>query len=100
MSTTSAMCMDDAPAMSEVVDAARGAVRVSGHLTVQGADLLRGTVETLRRGGHRRVLVDLADVRVTDPEGLHVLRERERSLAAEGAQLLLRPAGDWADQAG
>ena len=44
----------DISAMTEVVDSLRGAVRVSGHLTVQGADLLRGTVEILRRGGHRR----------------------------------------------
>ncbi|UOX99739.1 STAS domain-containing protein [Blastococcus sp. PRF04-17] len=82
----------DGPAMTEVVDSSRGAVRVSGHLTVQGADLLRGTVETLRRGGHTRVLVDLQGVQAADAAGLHVLRDVERSLAAEGARLLVDPA--------
>lgn len=81
----------DSSAMTEVVDSLRGAVRVSGHLTVQGADLLRGTVEILRRGGHRRVLVDLQDVRSADAAGLHDLHDLERSLAADGGRLLLRP---------
>ncbi|MGY1742616.1 MULTISPECIES: STAS domain-containing protein [unclassified Blastococcus] len=81
-------------AMTEVVDTRRGAVRVSGHLTVQGADLLRGTVESLLRGGHRRVLVDLHDVRATDPAGVHVLRDVARATAAGGSELLLQPPLD------
>ncbi|RBY90622.1 STAS domain-containing protein [Blastococcus sp. TF02A-26] len=83
-----------APAMHEVVDVRRGSVRVSGHLTSQGADLLRGTVESLFRGGHRRVLVDLGDVRGTDPAGVHVLRDVERVVAARGAELVVRPPLD------
>jgi anti-anti-sigma regulatory factor len=78
-------------AMTEVVDSLRGAVHVSGHLTAQGADLLRGTVESLCRGGHRRVLVDMRDVRAADIAGLQVLRDMERDLAADGACLLLHP---------
>ena len=82
----------DVPAMSEVVDSLHGTVRVSGHLTVQGADLLRGTVETLRRGGHRRVLVDLQGVEAADAAGLHVLRDMQRSLAVDGGRLVVEPA--------
>jgi anti-anti-sigma regulatory factor len=77
--------------MTEIVDSRRGAVRVSGLLTLQGADLLRGAVETLHRGGHARVLLDLRDVRVADDAGLHVLRDVQRSLAADGGDLVLRP---------
>ncbi len=91
MSAVRARHVDRGPAMTETVDSRRGAVRVSGHLTVQGADLLRGTVEQLRRGGHARVLLDLRDVRAVDDAGLHVLGEVQRALAADGGQLLLRP---------
>ncbi|SOC50087.1 hypothetical protein SAMN05660748_2826 [Blastococcus aggregatus] len=77
------------PALTEVVDPLRGAVRVSGHLTVQGADLLRGTVECLRRSGHDRVLLDLGDVRSAESAGLHDLRDLEQSMADEGGELLL-----------
>ncbi len=76
-------------AMTEVVHVRRGAVRVTGDLTAQGADLLRGTVESLVRGGHRRVLVDLRELRSTDAAGARVLRDVERALAADGASLLL-----------
>ena len=75
--------------MTEVVDACKGSVLVSGHLTVQGADLLRGTVERLRRRGHERVLLDLGEVRAVDFAGLHVLRDLERTVAADGGELLL-----------
>jgi anti-anti-sigma regulatory factor len=75
--------------MTEVVDSRRGSVRVIGHLTVQGADLLRGTVESLCRGGHARVLLDLEDVRAVDLAGLHVLQDLERTMAADGSELLL-----------
>ena len=80
---------DGRPAMTEVVDSRRGSVRVSGDLTAQGADLLRGTVECLRRGGHAVVLLDLGDVRTADSAGLHDLRALERAVAADGGELLL-----------
>ena len=75
--------------MTEVVDAHRGSVRVSGDLTVQGADLLRGTVECLRRGGHAVVLLDLGGVRTADSAGLRDLHALRRSVAEDGGELLL-----------
>jgi len=78
--------------MTEVVDSRRGSVRASGHLTVQAADLLRGTVECLRRDGHARVQLDLHEVRAVDFAGLHVLRDLERTVAADGGELLLLAA--------
>jgi anti-anti-sigma regulatory factor len=56
---------------------------------VQGADLLRGTVENLRRRGHERVLLDLAEVRAVHRAGMRVLRELARTVAADGGELLL-----------
>jgi anti-anti-sigma regulatory factor len=67
-----------------------GSVRVSGHLTVQGADLLRGTVESLHRSGHVRVLLDLRDVQGADDAGLRVLRTIGRNSAATGGELVVR----------
>lgn len=85
---------DDATAMTEVVNVRTGFVRVSGHLTVQGADLLRGTVEALHRGGHDRVFLDLQDVQGADDAGLHVLRTVGRESAAGGGELLVRHLPD------
>ncbi|WP_409329889.1 STAS domain-containing protein [Trujillonella humicola] len=83
----------DSCAVTEVVHVRRDALRVSGELTVQGADLVRGTVENLVRGGSRRVVVDLRQVRSTDA-GLRVLRDVERTMAADGAELVVRPPED------
>ncbi|MGY1602316.1 STAS domain-containing protein [Geodermatophilus sp. SYSU D00815] len=91
MSTPRPTSPAESPSMTEVVDPRRGSVRVSGHLTVQGADLVRGTVESLRRSGHARVLVDLQDVQAVDAAGLHVLRDVARSLAEGGGVLVLEP---------
>jgi anti-anti-sigma factor len=78
--------------LTEVINTRIGTVRASGHLTAEGADLLRGTVEQLHRSGHARVLVDLQDVQSADAAGLHVLRELRRSLAEDGGELLVRTA--------
>ncbi len=83
-----------APALTEVVDTRAGSVRASGHLTVQGADLLRGTVESLLRSGHARVLLDLRDVRGADDAGLHVLRSLRRDSAATGGEVVVRHLPD------
>lgn len=87
---TEARQSDDEQVMTEVVNRRTGAIRVSGHLTVQGADLLRGTVEGLRSSGHARVVLDLRDVEGTDAAGLHVLRGVARSLEEEGGLLVVR----------
>ena len=62
------------PAMSEEVDARTGRVRVRGHLTRQGVDLLNGTVESLCRQGHSAVVVDLTAVDAADRGTLDALR--------------------------
>ena len=83
-------------ALAETVDARTGMIRASGHLTRQGADLLSGTADTLRMGGHSRVVLDLQDVRAADDAGLDVLRQLGRRVAATGDSLLIRhaPEGD------
>ncbi|MFQ1002728.1 STAS domain-containing protein [Modestobacter sp. SSW1-42] len=78
--------------LTEVVDGRAGRVRAGGHLTPQGADLLRGTVEGLLRQGHSTVVLDLADVQAADDVGLHVLSELRRAMAADGDLLLVRNA--------
>lgn len=76
--------------LSEAVDAHAGLIRASGHLTSLGADLLRGTAESLRGSGHLRVVLDLQDVRDADDDGLAVLRDLGDELAARGAELVVR----------
>lgn len=78
------------PSLTETVNIRDGLIRASGHLTSQGADLLSGTADSLRVGGHLRVVLDLAGVRAADAAGLDILDELERSFAAEGGQLVLR----------
>ena len=95
MSTTPLSRPAERPALSETVNVRTGAIRVAGHLTAQGADLLRGTVESLRRSGHTRVYLDLADVRGADEAGLDVLRDVDRAVSRDGGVLLLRHAPQW-----
>jgi anti-anti-sigma regulatory factor len=82
--------------LTEVVDGRSGQVRASGHLTPQGADLLRGTVEGLLRLGHSTVVLDLTGVQAADDVGLHVISTLRTSMAASGDRLLVRnaPGGD------
>ena len=79
--------------LSETVDLRIGVIRATGHLSVQGADLLRGTADSLREGGHRRVVVDLAGVRAADDDGLDVLRRLRARYAADGGELVLQHTG-------
>jgi anti-anti-sigma regulatory factor len=80
------------PDLTETVNVRSGLIRASGRLTPQGADLLSGTADSLRDGGHRRVVLDLTDVRTADSAGLDILSELERSFAADGGQLIVRRA--------
>ncbi|MDT0277318.1 STAS domain-containing protein [Blastococcus goldschmidtiae] len=79
--------------LSETVDLRIGLIRASGHLTAQGADLLRGTADSLREGGHRRVVLDLAGVQAADDAGLDVLRRLRIDFAEDGGELVLQHAG-------
>ena len=79
--------------LSETVDLRIGVIRATGHLSVQGADLLRGTADSLRDGGHRRVVVDLAGVRAADDDGLDVLRSLRARYAEDGGELVLQHTG-------
>jgi anti-anti-sigma regulatory factor len=82
--------------LTETVDRRRGLIRAAGHLTAQGADLLRGTADSLRGRGHSRVVLDLRGVRDADDAGLAILRALRRAFAAAGSELLIRPASAWA----
>jgi anti-anti-sigma regulatory factor len=81
-------------ALNEVVDGQRGRVSVRGHLTRQGADLLRGTVDGLRRIGHSTVVLDLRGVQVADPIGLQMLHDLSVTMADAGDELRVLNAPD------
>ena len=76
--------------LSESVDRRTGLIRASGHLTSLGADLLRGTAQSLHGSGHVRVVLDLQDVEDADDAGLDVLRGLGDELAARGGELVVR----------
>ena len=84
--------------LSETVDRRVGVIRASGHLSAQGADLLRGTARALREGGHRRVVVDLAGVQAADDDGLAVLHRLRTRFAEDGGELVLRHTGQLGEQ--
>ncbi len=75
---------------TDVVVRADGLITASGHLTRQGADLVRGTADSLRGSGHSRVVVDLRDVRSADDAGLDILLQLRRDFAADGGELVVR----------
>jgi anti-anti-sigma regulatory factor len=77
-------------ALTEVVDRRAGLIRVRGHLTSLGADLVRGTADQLRGDGHSRVVVDLRGVLAADDAGLAVLRELHHDFRVDGRELLIR----------
>ncbi|MGY1667675.1 hypothetical protein [Geodermatophilus sp. SYSU D00696] len=74
---------------SQVVDQERRTIHAGGHLTVQGADLVRGTVLLLQRDHRGRVTLDLEDIRTADDAGLQDLEGLRRSVTEEGGELVL-----------
>jgi anti-anti-sigma regulatory factor len=78
------------PQLTETVNTRTGLIRVSGHLTALGADLLSGTADTLRGSGHTRVTLDLTDVHDGDDDGWVALRELGLEFAAHGGELVVR----------
>lgn len=81
---------------SEVVDQRTGAIRAGGHLTEQGADLLRGAVLVLQGRGHDRVTLDLGGVQAADDAGLRALRSLQEAVTAGGRELVLVHVPDGA----
>ena len=75
------------PVLTETVDARAGVVRLDGHLTSQGADLVEGLVEGLHRSGHRRVLVDAHGVSSADAGARALLASLPARLAGFGGDL-------------
>lgn len=78
--------------LSETVDRRIGVIRASGHLTRLGADLLSATADSLFVTGHRRVTLDLRDLRAADDAGLEVLADLRRRVAGSGGELVLQHA--------
>jgi hypothetical protein len=81
------------PALCEAIDPVAGTVSVSGHLTVQGVDLVRGTVEHLYRLGHASILLDMAGVEAADDRALPMLQALQDDVAGCGGRVVLRHGG-------
>jgi anti-anti-sigma regulatory factor len=75
------------PVLTETVDARAGVVRLDGHLTSQGTDLVEGLVAGLQRSGHRRVLVDASGVSSADAGARALLASLPTRLAGSGGEL-------------
>jgi type IV pilus biogenesis protein CpaD/CtpE len=75
------------PVLTETVDARAGVVRLDGHLTPQGADLVEGLIAGLQRSGHRRVLVDASGVSSAEAGARAMLASLPARLAGPGAEL-------------
>ena len=79
----------DSASFTETIDGRLGAISAQGHLTTSAADMVRGTVEVLRRSGHDRVVVDLKGVQQADDDGLRVLHALADGIRADGGRLTL-----------
>ncbi|RZU31932.1 STAS domain-containing protein [Blastococcus saxobsidens] len=86
----------DRDSFTETIDGRLGAISAQGHLTTRAADMVRGTVEVLRRSGHDRVVVDLQGVERADDDGLRALHALADGIRADGGRLmLLHPPRPW-----
>ena len=72
------------------IDQRRGIVRGRGRLDRRGADLLSGTVDTLRRRGHRHITVTLVRPCMAEPAAWELLAGEVDRQAAQGIRLILR----------
>jgi len=79
----------DDRSFAEVVDCLRASVTFQGNLTDQGADLITGTVEALRRSGHTRITVDLRGVRYFERDALESLQTLCAELESQHIRLIL-----------
>ena len=80
-------------AFSEAIDWASASIAARGRLTVQGADLICGTAEALRRCGHHRITVDLREVVLADADALALLRALADDLRARDSRLVVLSGG-------
>ncbi|MCW2529750.1 MAG: hypothetical protein JWM76_4610 [Pseudonocardiales bacterium] len=64
-------------------------IRVNGHLTTRGAELLSAITDHFVRDGSRTVRMDLADVTAADHEGLESVERLRTSLSQQGVTLLV-----------
>lgn len=87
--------VDDQAAFTERIDGRLGAIHAQGHLDVRAADMVRGTVEALRRSGHDAVVVDLRGLSAADADGLHALHSLQDSIRDDGGRLTLVNAPQW-----
>ena len=76
-----------APGLTQSVAPRTGVITVRGTVTAAGAHLVSDTVETLRRGGLRRVALHLHGAERIDADGLAVLHDCRERIRAEGGAL-------------
>lgn len=81
-----------APLFTARIDHDRATIRARGRLDHVSADLLRGTVETLQRGGHRAVTLDVAQLSGPDDGVLSGIIDE---LSAAGARIVVRRKPSW-----
>ena len=82
----------DGSPFTEIIDGRTGSIHAQGPLTRQAADMLRGTVEALRRSGHTRIVLDLGGVQAVDDAGLHAVRSLQDRTHAAGGHLTVLDA--------
>ena len=78
---------------SETVDEASAVIRVHGRVDRLDADLLRGTIENLERGGHRDITVTIDAPTRVDPVARAVLAAVAGRLAGRHGRLRI----EWPD---
>ncbi|MGY1634407.1 STAS domain-containing protein [Geodermatophilus sp. SYSU D01186] len=74
---------------TEAIDRRTGCIRASGRLDERAADMVSGTIETLRDRGWVRIVLDLGGVLDADEAGLRALHSLERRIAADGGHVAL-----------
>ncbi len=74
----------------ETIDEGHSAITVSGRVDRLGVDLLRGTIEELRRRGHRNITVTFEHPDTIDAVANEVLIEVAEWLTGLGGHLLVR----------
>lgn len=75
---------------SETIDEDHSAITVSGRVDRLGADLLRGTIEELRRRGHHDITVTFEHPDTIDASANEVLIEVAEWLTGLDGRLLIR----------